>query len=134
MEISHRMHLPASLSRRALGLVMLVALGIGCDATPRGRDAQAPMSYRVSEISVRMEVPGSGSPSISVQACKANVVGLHGDDILSVVDPLVGAAPESRCELRDVAGAARALRTRGTTIELEALDDVALELGGSEPV
>jgi hypothetical protein len=121
-----------SLRAQSLALVSTFAF-MACDATSRGRDAQAPLSQRASEISVRVDVPGGGSPSVSVQAFRAQAVGLQADEVLGVVDPLVAGAPEARCELRDVAAAARSLRFRGGAVELEELANVTVELGGSAP-
>jgi hypothetical protein len=104
-------------------------LALGCDPIqPAGRDASAP-APRTSQVSVRIDAPGGGTPSVSVLAFRASVTGPRsGADVLDVIDPLVAAAP-SRCELFDVGKAARALRAQGGTIDLEELASVSLALG-----
>jgi hypothetical protein len=62
------------------------------------------------------------------------VTGLASADVLGVVDPLVAAPPESVCELRDVAAAARAVKARGGIVELEELGPLSLELGVNVPL
>jgi hypothetical protein len=100
----------------------------GCDqSTVKGRDASTPLSQRVSEVSVRIDMPAGGAPAISVLAFRASVSGLEAGQVLGVVDPLVTPTPE-RCEVRDVAAAARRLRADQGVIELEELASVALAL------
>jgi hypothetical protein len=74
-----------------------------------------------------VDAPSGGAPTVSVLAFRATVTGLSGD-VLGVIDPLVAAAPD-RCELRDVATAARDLRAQGGTVDLEELSNVSLLLG-----
>jgi hypothetical protein len=104
--------------------------GLGCDTTARGRDAST-QSQRVSEVSVRLEAPSGGTPSVSVLAFRAATSGLPSDEVLPVVDPLVARAPEvgAGCEVRDVAGAARALAAQGGRVELHALGNLSFDLG-----
>jgi hypothetical protein len=106
-------------------------LALGCDiSTPHGRDASAPTSQKVAQVSVRIDAPGGGAPAVSVLAFRASVTGLSpAADLLGVIDPLVSPAPESRCELLDVATAARSLRAGGGTVDLEELPNVSLGLG-----
>jgi hypothetical protein len=100
----------------------------GCDPSNGGRrDASAPPSQRVSEVSVRIDMPAGGAPAISVLAFRATATNLEAGQVLAVVDPLVAPAPE-RCEIRDVAAASRRLREVGGVIELEELGSVALAL------
>ncbi len=101
-----------------------LALALGCDATGRGRDASLPSSHRVNEILVRVDAPAGGAVSVSVLAFRADVMGAPLSDVLGVVDPLVAATPEGRCEVREVAAAARTLRALGGAIELSALANV----------
>jgi hypothetical protein len=110
--------------------------GPGCDTTVKGRDAaaaQGPQAPQVhlAEVTVRLDAPNDGAPSVSVLAYRATVTGT--EDVRSVVDPLMAPAPEGACILRDVAGPARALGARGGTVELEALSHLAVELGNGQP-
>jgi hypothetical protein len=89
-------------------------------------------------VSVRLDAPTGGagalsSLSVSVLAFRATSTGLSASEVLSAVDPLVALPPEGRCEMRDVAGAARAVRAQGGAIELEELADVQVSLGGASP-
>jgi hypothetical protein len=111
--------------RALLGSVVLL---VACDPSRGGRDASPPLSQRVSEVSVRIDVPGGGAPAISVLAFRAVVNGLEPAHVLGVVDPLVAPAPDGECEVRDVAAAARLLRAQGASIELEELANVSLGL------
>jgi hypothetical protein len=112
---------------RARALVVSALVVLACDPTPGRRDASAPPSLRVSEVSVRIDAPPAGSPAISVLAFRASVSGLEAGQVLGVVDPLVAPAPpEGGCEVRDVAAAARGLRAQGGWIELEDLANVSL--------
>src|SRR5687767_10089041 len=131
MYISQLMPSPRRLQRSThLLLGAVLALGSACDTSNPGRDASVPTSQRVAEVSVRIDAPAGGVPAVSVLAFRASVKGLSpADDVLGVIDPLVAAAPESRCELRDVTTAARSLRSHGGTVELEELPNVLLALG-----
>jgi len=113
-----------------LCLALAAGLGAGCDTSPRGRDASAPVPQRSAEISVRIDAPAAGEPFVSVLAFRASATGGGTGDLLGLVDPLVSAAPTGGCELRDVAGGARALRAQGGAVELEALPSVSVDLGG----
>jgi hypothetical protein len=118
---------PGLLGRAGL-VAGCLALLAACDPRPGGRDAaSAPLLQRVSEVSVRIDVPTGGAPAISVLAFRASVSGLEAGQVLGVVDPLMMAGPE-RCEVRDVAAAARNLGAVGGAIELEALASVSLAL------
>lgn len=128
------MYTSLSMRRSALTGLVGLALGLGCDSTPRGRDASAPLSLRVAEIAVVVDAPSTGAPAISVLAFRAHVTGLPAMDVLGVVNPLFGNAPEGKCELREVAGAARGLGALGGTVDLEEMPNVAVELGGSIPI
>jgi hypothetical protein len=110
-------------------------VGLGCDTNQRGRDASAHQGQgqKVAEISVRLEAPSGGSPSVSVLAFQAAVTGVSPGDVLSVVDPLVAPLPVAGCEERDVAGAARALGAQGGRVELDALSTFTLDLGAGAP-
>ncbi len=117
----------ADLVRRtlAIGLLALAA----CDGSARHPDASAPQFQRV--VSVRVDAPSGGAPTVSIWAFRATLTGLlPGDDLLAVVDPLVAPQPETRCELRDVAGPVRALRGRDGAVDLKALPGVGLDLDG----
>lgn len=134
MRTRNRIAPPPSLNRPirggAFGVLALVATAMACDGTPRGRDLPLPAGRKVSEISVRLDVPSSGSPSVSVLAFRAEVLGFQSDDVLGVVDPLVASAPDAHCELRDVADTARRLRGHGGNINLEDVGNIAVEVGG----
>src|SRR5262245_24543095 len=67
-------------------LVML-GLAVGCDGNQRSRDASAPLTQNVAEVSIRIDVPSGGAPSVSVLAFKAAANGLEPSDVLSAVDP-----------------------------------------------
>jgi hypothetical protein len=110
--------------------------GLGCDTTVKGRDAAAgqspqPAQVHLAEMTIRLDAPNDGAPSVSVLAYRAAVTGA--EDVRSVVDPLMAPAPEGVCVLRDVAGPARALGARGGTVELDALSHLAVELGNGQP-
>lgn len=86
-----------------------------------------PQTQRMAEVAVRLEMSSSGAPpALSALAFRADVTDLSGD-VLGVVDPLVAPAPEIGCELRDVAGGARALRAQGGAVILEELVGVSVE-------
>jgi hypothetical protein len=80
-----------------------------------------------------LDVPTTGAPALSVLAFRANVTDHPATDVLGVVDPLVAPAPDGPCELRDVAGQARALRAQGGAVNLEELGGVSVALGPSGP-
>jgi hypothetical protein len=65
---------------------------------------------------------------VSVLAFRAEAIDMATSDVLGAVDPLVSPAPESACELRDVAGTARMVRTQGGTLNLQELGGVALQV------
>jgi hypothetical protein len=110
-------------------------MALSCDPTPGRRDASVPLSQRVSEVSVRIDASGGGAPAVSILAYRASVTGVSPGEVLGVVDPLMAPAPEKalspdgRCEVRDVASAARNLRAQGGAVELEELADVSLAIG-----
>jgi hypothetical protein len=116
-------------------LVGATALVLSCDPTPGRRDASVPLSQRVSEVSVRIDASGGSAPAVSILAFRASVSGLGAGEVLGVVDPLMAPAPEKavspdgRCEVRDVASAARNLRAQGGAVELEELSEVSLAIG-----
>src|SRR5262245_14638330 len=102
-------------------LAVCAGLLFGCDCRPPARHASAPLSQRVAEISVRVDAPSGGVPSVSLLAFRASVTGAGTGDVLGLVDPLVAAAPTAGCELRELALATRTLRAQGGSVELEAL-------------
>jgi hypothetical protein len=120
-----------SMSMRRSAVVTLFGLGLalGCDSNTRGRDASAPLSLRVSEVSIRIDAASASQLEVSLLAFRAQVAGLPAGEVLGVVDPVVASPPEGRCELREVAGAARNMGTLGATVELEEMSNVSLELG-----
>ncbi len=65
-------------------------------------------------------------------AFRAEAVDLAAADVLGAVDPLVTPSPESSCELRDVAGSARALRNQGGAVSLDELGGVSLQVDANE--
>jgi hypothetical protein len=67
-----------------------------------------------------------------VLAFRAEAIDMSTSDVLGAVDPLVSPAPESACELRDVAGTARMVRAQGGTLNLQELGGVALYVAQGE--
>jgi hypothetical protein len=120
-----------SFTRGALFCVALAA----CDATPKGREPRAPEPQRLAAVSVRVDLPAGGTPSVSVLAYRAAAVGIASSDVLGLVDPLVASPPEQGCELRDMADAARAVRLQGSTLELEEIGLLSVDaiLGPAAP-
>lgn len=107
-------------------------LCLGCDSGPHGKDAAPTSSQRLAQISVRLDLPSGSAPAVSVLAFRAEAFDVPSSDVLGAVDPLVAPAPESSCELRDVAGTARALRAQGGMLSLEELDGVFLQVEAGE--
>lgn len=123
-------------SRRGL-LAVLVggALTFGCESANHGKDASPGASHRMSQVSVRLDISNGAASSMSVLAFRAEAVDVSSSDVLGAVDPLVAPAPESGCELRDVAGTARMVRAQGGLINLEELSGVSLQAeDGDEPL
>jgi hypothetical protein len=108
-------------------------LFFGCETGTHMRDGSVQTTQRVSEVSVRLDVPNTGAPALSVLAFRANVTDRAATDVLGVVDPLVAPAPDGPCELRDVAGQARALRAQGGAVNLEELSGVSVAAGSDAP-
>jgi hypothetical protein len=79
-----------------------------------------------------LDLPNGGAPSLSVLAFRAEVTDVTPSDVLGAVDPLVATAPESGCELRDVAATARMVRAQGGVVNLQELSGVSL-LAGEQP-
>jgi hypothetical protein len=128
LNVSHKVR-PGG--RPAQGTLALFALftvlgNVGCDSGPRGKDASASTNQRLSQVSVRIDLPSDGAPSVSVLAFHAEAIDVASSDVLGAVDPLVAPAPESSCELRDVAGTARAVRAQGGTLNLQEFGGIAL--------
>jgi len=111
---------------------MLVALvlsaGLACEGGSHGKDAAPVTSQRLSQVSVRLDLPSGGAPSVSMLAFQAEAIDMATSDVLGAVDPLVSPAPESACELRDVAGTARMVRAQGGTLNLQELGGVTLQV------
>ncbi len=107
-------------------MALLFPAVLACESGVHGRDGSVPQTHKMAEVAVRLEMSNSGaSPALSALAFRADVTDLSGD-VLGVVDPLVAPAPESGCELRDVAGQARALRALGGAVSLEELGGVTV--------
>ena len=114
---------------RAHGACGASALGgPGLRKWSHGKDAAPTTSQHMSQVSVRLDLPSGGAPSVSVLAFRAEAIDMSTSDVLGAVDPLVSPAPESACELRDVAGTARMVRAQGGTLNLEELGGVALQV------
>jgi hypothetical protein len=111
---------------------MSATLGLACDGGSNGKDAAPTLTQRLAQVSVRLDLPSGSAPSVSVLAFRAEAIDLPNSDVLGAVDPLVVPSPESSCELRDVAGAARALRSQGGAVNLEELGGISLEVGPNE--
>lgn len=105
---------------------------MGCESANRGKDASPISSQRMSQVSVRLDMPSGGAPSVSVLAFRAEAVDMPTTDVLGAVDPLVAAPPESACELRDVAGTARMVRAQGGLLNLEELSGVSVQAGDGD--
>jgi hypothetical protein len=121
--------------QRAFALLLVGALlGLGCDSGNHGKDASASSSQRLAQISVRLDLPSGGAPSLSVLAFRAEVTDVATSDVLGAVDPLVAPAPESGCELRDVAATARTVRAQGGFVNLQELSGVSVFAGEAPPV
>lgn len=89
----------------------------------------------MSQVSVRLDISNGAVSSMSALAFRAEAVDVSSSDVLGAVDPLVAPAPESGCELRDVAGTARMVRAQGGLINLEELSGVSLQTeDGDEPL
>ncbi len=85
-------------------------------------------SQQLAQVSVRLDLPSGGAPSVSVLAFRAEAIDMAHVRRLGRVDPLVSPAPDSACELRDVAGTARMVRAQGGSLNLEELGGVALQV------
>lgn len=127
-----RQNLPDSPARRRVFCAFLVsasaALGSGCDSGVHTKDASVGTSQRLSQVSVRLDLPSDGAPSVSVLAFRAEAIDMASSDVLGAVDPLVAPAPDSSCELRDVAGTARMVRAQGGALNLQELGGVSLSV------
>src|SRR5512133_1167999 len=115
-----------------LAAISVSAALFGCDAGNHGKDASPATSQRLSQISVRLDLPSGSAPSVSVLAFRAESTDVPASEVLGTVDPLVAPAPETSCELRDVAGSARALRAQGGAVNLQELGGVSLEVTAGE--
>jgi len=110
-------------------LLVSAALALGCESASHGKDASPSSSQRIAQASVRLDLPRGGEPSLSLLAFWADANDVAVGDVLGAVDPLVAAAPESGCELRDVTGTARKIRAQGGSVNLEELSGVSLFAG-----
>ena len=126
-------HTRAGSVRGWSALAAALALAAGCDGNAR-KDPTAPVSQRVAEVSVRIDMPNSGAPAVSVLAFRADVTEISAADVLGVVDPLTAPAPETTCELRDVSGTARNLRAAGGSVDLQELGGVAVTLDAAAAI
>jgi hypothetical protein len=113
---------------RGAFVALLLASGLACESGSHGKDAAPATSQRLSQVSVRLDLPSGGVPSVSVLAFRAEAIDMATSDVLGAVDPLVSPAPESACELRDVAGTARMVRAQGGTLNLQEFGGVALQV------
>jgi hypothetical protein len=131
---AHRRTLFSSHVARAQAFALLLGpLLLACESGAHIRDGAVPVTQRVAEVSVRLDVPTTGAPALSVLAFRAKVTDHSAIDVLGVVDPLVAPAPDGPCELRDVAGQARALRAQGGAVSLEELSGVSVASGSDGP-
>lgn len=113
-------------------LALALGAGLGCDSGSRGKDASPATSQQMAQVAVRMDLPSGGAPSVSVLAFRAEAVDVTAADVLGAVDPLVVDAPVSSCELRDVGGTARTMRTQGGSVNLQELSGVTLQVSADE--
>jgi hypothetical protein len=114
-------------------VALLLASGLACESGSHGKDAAPATSEHLSQVSVRLDLPSGGAPSVSVLAFRAEAIDMATSDVLGAVDPLVSPAPESACELRDVAGTARRVRAQGGTLNLQEFSGVALNVAQVDP-
>lgn len=105
---------------------------LGCDSGQHGKDASAATSQHFAQVSVRLDYPSGSAAAVSLLAFRAEAIDVQSADILGAVDPLVAPAPESACEIRDVAGTARTLRAQGGTVNLQELGGVSLAIADGE--
>ena len=135
---SQERRVPSTLTSpvRGWGVFMALALsaGLACESGTHGKDASPVTSQRLAQVSVRLDLPSGGAPSVSVLAFRAEAIDMAISDVLGAVDPLVSPAPESACELRDVAGTARMVRDQGGTLNLQELGGVALQVEAENPL
>ncbi|HEY5284166.1 MAG TPA: hypothetical protein VIM14_15345, partial [Polyangia bacterium] len=113
-------------------MALLLSAGLACESGSHGKDASPATSQRLSQVSVRLDLPSGGAPSVSVLAFRAEAIDMATSDVLGAVDPLISPAPESACELRDVAGTARMVRAQGGTLNLQEFGGVALQVAQAE--
>jgi len=120
--------MPSASTRLVIALLLGGAVaGLGCDTNSHGQDASPSTSVHTSQVSVRLDLPSGSAPSVSILAFRAEAIDMASSDVLGAVDPLVAPAPESSCELRDVAGVARMVRAQGGSLNLQELGGVALQ-------
>ena len=115
-------------------VALLAGAGLACESGSHGKDAAPATSQRLAQVSVRLDLPSGGAPALSVLAFRAEAIDMASSDVLGAVDPLVSPAPESSCELRDVAGTARRVRAQGGMLNLEEFGGVALQVEEEEPL
>jgi hypothetical protein len=125
---------PSPIRARGTLVAFVLCAGLACESGSRDRDASPASIQRLSQVSVRLDLPSDGAPSVSVLAFRAEAVDMASSDVLGAVDPLVSPPPESACELRDVAGTARMVRAQGGTLNLEELGGVALQVPDEDPL
>jgi hypothetical protein len=125
---------PASSGRGLVAFLVGGSLALGCESANHGKDASPVSSQHLSQVSVRLDLPSGGAPSVSVLAFRAEAVDMPTTDVLGAVDPLVATPPEGACELRDVAGTARMVRAQGGMLNLEELSGVSLQAGDDDPL
>ena len=115
-------------ARRARALVALLFPALlACENGAPVRDGSVPQTQKVAEVSVRLDLSSTGAlPALSALAFRADVTDRTSSDVLGAVDLLVAPPPEAGCELRDVAGQARALRAQGGAVNLEELSGVSV--------
>ncbi len=117
---------------RGMLVALLLSAGLACESGSHDRDAAPTTIQHMSQVSVRLDLPSGGAPSVSVLAFQAEAIDMSTSDVLGAVDPLVSPPPEAACELRDVAGTARMVRAQGGTLNLEELGGVSLQVPQSE--
>jgi hypothetical protein len=112
---------------RGVFAAILISTAFGCDSGSHGKDAATTPSQRLSQVSVRLDLPSGGAPSVSMLAFRAEATEVALSDVLGAVDPLVTPSPESACELRDVTGTARMVRAQGGSVNLQELAGITLQ-------
>jgi len=69
-------------------IALLASAGFACDSGSHGKDASTVTSQRLAQVSVRLDLPSGGAPSVSVLAFRAEAIDMATSDVLGAVDSL----------------------------------------------